>query len=174
MAGAMTAARTPCLASLAAALLLAGCAQDAEIYPSLSIRDEERVTGTFDPVEPAPYTPPAPGADTLGGLARYHAEATAAHRLALAAAEQARGPITAARGRPVGGEEWAAASIALAEIEAQRSATMLALAEIDRLHVVAQTEARDVSEIVGVLSQVEAMLLEENRLIAALRASLPL
>ena len=57
------------LAGLAAAI--AGCAAPAEEYPSLAIRDAERVTGTLEPAAPEPYIPPPPPAgvvDRLAGL----------------------------------------------------------------------------------------------------------
>lgn len=173
MARRMSLPRAACLLPAAAALLLGGCAKDRDLYPSLSIRDEERVSGVFEPVEAEPYVPPAQSGEVLDSLARYQAEAAAAHRRVLAAAEQARAPLAAARGKEAGGEEWAVASIALADVEARRSETMVALAEIDRLYVAAQLEAGELAEIVSALSQVNALVLEEDRLIAGLRADLP-
>src|SRR5690606_18799558 len=38
--------------------LLGACTTPADQYPSLAIRDAERVTGTLEPAEPAPYVPP--------------------------------------------------------------------------------------------------------------------
>jgi hypothetical protein len=168
MALGMTIRRTAAMLSIAASLLLAGCAKDSELYPSLAIRDQERVTGAFDPVEPPPDIPPRQGAATQGNLARYRADAADAHKRVLAAAEQARAPLAAARGKDTGGDEWASASIALANVEAARSETMIALAEIDLLYVAAQTQAGELGAIVGALSEVNAMVLEEDRLIATL------
>jgi len=116
---------------------------------------------------------PAQSGEVLGNLAKYRTDAAASHQRVLEAAEAARAPLTAARGKEMGGDEWSIASIALADVEARRSETMIALAEIDLLYVAAQTEGSELGEIVGVLSQVNAMVLEEDRLIAGLRAQLP-
>ncbi|HSG33068.1 MAG TPA: hypothetical protein VLA37_00930, partial [Sphingomonadaceae bacterium] len=94
------------------ALLLAGCAKDAGLYPSLSIRDEERVSGVFDPVIPEPYDPPEPSVETLANIAKFRADAAEAHRRLLAAAERAREPVAAARGAEIGSEAWSVASLA--------------------------------------------------------------
>lgn len=171
MAQAMIQHRSLCIPPLAA-LLLAGCAADEGLYPSLAVRKQERVSGVFDPVTPEPWVPPAQSGEVLGNLAKYRADAADAHRRTLAAAEAARGPVAAARGAETGGDAWAAAAIALADAEARRSETMVALAEIDLLHISAQTEGSETGEIANTLSEVETMLFEEDRLIAALHAQL--
>ena len=172
MASAMSFPRAVCLAPVAAALLVAGCAKDQALYPSLAIRDQERVTGVATPVPPAPATPPVQGSAGTGNFAKYHADAADAHRRLLAAAEGARGTIAAARGAEVGGDAWSAAAIAVGNLETIRSEAMIALAELDLLYVAAQTEGRDVPELVSALSQVNAMVLEEDRLIAAMNQSI--
>ena len=63
--------REPRLLLAALAIALAGCSTDPALYPSLSIRDAERVSGTFEPVEPERYVPPPPGQPVLDELGRY-------------------------------------------------------------------------------------------------------
>jgi hypothetical protein len=172
MAIAMTMRRAACLAPLAAAALLAGCAKDQELYPSLAIRDQERVTGVATPVAPAPETPPAQTPQAPGNLAKYRADAADAHRRLLAAAEAARGPVAAARGAEMGSDRWSAAAIAVGNLEAIRSETMIALAEIDLLHIAAQNDGQPPAELISALSQVNAMVLEEDRLIAAMNQTI--
>jgi hypothetical protein len=171
MASGMSLPRAVCLAPIAVGLILAGCAKDQELYPSLSIRDQERVTGVATPVAPAPL-PPAPAPQESGNLAKYRADAADAHRRLLAAAEAARAPVAAARGSEIGSDAWSAAAIAVANLEAIRSEAMIAAAEIDLLYVAAQTEGRDSAELVSALSQVNTMVLEEDRLIAAMNQTI--
>lgn len=172
MANRMTIRRAALPATLGAALLLAGCAKDQELYPSLAIRDQERVTGVANPVAPALLPPAAQAPQASGNLAKYRADAADAHRRLLAAADAARGPVAAAQGAEMGGDAWSAAAVAVGNLEAIRSETMIALAEIDLLYIAAQTEGRETPELVGALSQVNAMVLEEDRLIAAMNQTI--
>lgn len=168
----MDLSRAARIAPFAAAILLAGCAKDQELYPSLAIRDGERVTGMVQPAPGEAETPSAGAPQAPGNLAKYRADAADAHRRLLAAADTARGPVAAARGSEAGSDLWSAAAVAIGNLEAIRSETMIALAEIDLLYIAAQTEGRDVAELVGALSQVNAMVLEEDRLIAAMNQTL--
>src|SRR5690606_41180397 len=68
---------------------LSACAASAR-YPSLAIRDAERVTGTMQPAEPEPYVPPPPASTVLDQLDRLTGDAATAHRAFLAALPQAR------------------------------------------------------------------------------------
>lgn len=172
MARGMTMRRAIFPAILCAMVPLAGCAADQENYPSLAIRDQERVSGVFDPVEADPFVPTPQSGEVLNNLASLRADAAAAHSRVLAAAERARVPVAAARGAEIGGDAWSAAAIALADVEAGRSETMLALAQIDLIHTAARIEGGELDGIVSALSEVEAMLIEEDRLIAALNQTI--
>jgi len=173
MAPSMTTHRTSALLVALGPILLAGCAKDSGLYPSLSIRDEERISGVFEPVQSEPYAATPPSGEVLEQVAALRASAAAAHRQVLVAAESARAPLANARGSQIGGEEWSIASLALADVQARRSETMVALAELDRLYVAAQTEGGEPDAIVAALSEVNTLVLEEDRLVAGLRAQLP-
>jgi hypothetical protein len=172
MALCMTMRLPASIAATAAILLVAGCATDSELYPSLSIRDEERITGVFEPVEPEPYIPTPPNADTLGRIAQLKSNAMDSHGRLLELAERARGPVAAARGAALDSDAWAIASIAIANVEAQRSETLLAVAELDLIYVRTHEVAGEVGDISSALNEVSLILLEEERLIDAFHASL--
>ena len=152
----------------AAAIALTGCASDAGPYPSLSIREQERVTGVFDPIEAEPYVPPAPGPETLGRLGKLHADAQAAHTRFLAVAERTRRPASAGRSAAVGSEAWSVAQVALADLTAARSETLIPLADLDLLYIETQTAENDVTEILKIRSEVEAWAAEEDRVVESL------
>jgi hypothetical protein len=101
--------------------LLAACATAEEEYPSLAIRDAERVSGRFEPVAATPYVPPPTPAAVLGLLDQLAADAASAHRSFVAEAPAASRIIQAAGGAEFGSDAWAAASVALAGLESSRS-----------------------------------------------------
>lgn len=149
----------------AAALALSGCSKDAALYPSLAIRDAERVTGTFEPVPAPVYVPPKPGTETLGRIGKLRADAQAAHTKFLAIAERRRD--AAGQGGDVGSEAWAAAQVAVADLTAARSETMIPLAELDILFVTAQNDGAETAEIEQARSEVDAWVAAEDKLIAS-------
>jgi len=168
MARPMPSRTAPFLALAAAAIALAGCTKDEGLYPSLTIRDQERVTGTFTPVEAAPYVPPAPGAETLGRVGRLRADAQAAHTRFLAVAERTRGTAAAGRGAEEGSEAWSVAQVAIAELSSARSDTMIPLAELDILYVTAETDGIGTAEIEQARGEVEGLVAAEDRTINGL------
>ncbi len=144
---------------------ISGCAKDQDLYPSLSIRDAERVTGVFDPVAAEPYVPPAQSPQVLGRIDQLRADAQAAHKRFLGLAERARAPAAAARGAAVGSEQWAVAQIALGDLAAARSQTMVPLTELDLLFVAAQGEASVTTEIEQARAEVESLASAEDQLV---------
>jgi hypothetical protein len=163
-----TGVRKPSLALATAALLLAGCASTGR-YPSLAIRDAERATGTLQPAEPEPYMPPATPPETLDRVERLVADAEAAHQAFLAAADEGRATIAAGRGAVEASDAWSRAQVALADLEARRSQTMVALAGLDRLYVDAELSGAALERISAARDGVIALVESENRTIADLR-----
>ena len=164
-----TFAAAPLLLSLAApSLLLGGCAAGpAGDYPSLAIRDAERITGTLS--VPQPYVGAPPSAAILGQLDALESEADAAHAAFLAEAPRASSIVSAARGAEIGSEAWANAEVALASLTTARSRTMVALADLDRLYVSAAVEGGALDAIASVRDEVQAQVAAENATIAALK-----
>ncbi|MET0251819.1 MAG: hypothetical protein ABW203_06535 [Novosphingobium sp.] len=161
---------------LAAAPMLAGGCAAAENarFPSLGMRPAERVTGTAEPAPSPPrpeIVPPATG-DRLSGLRQ---QALAADR----AFQQRRGTavarVAAARGAAVASENWAVAQVALADLEAARSAAMIALADLDTLYVDAALAAAgtggsaELDAVAAAREEVTARIAGEDAALAALR-----
>lgn len=172
MAHSMIHPRVPIILSSVAAMALTGCAGPSELYPSLSIRDAERVSGTFEPVEPEPYVPAPPSAEVLGRIGTLRADAQRANERFMAAAQRTRGSVAAAKGAAPGSENWSVAQVALAELESSRSDGMIALAELDQLFVQASLDAAKLGEIEEARSQVAALVTAQDQTITALHSQL--
>jgi hypothetical protein len=151
--------------------LAAACTTPEGEYPSLAIRDAERVTGTLQPAS-APYVPPPTPTAVLDRLDRLAAEAASAHRAFLTEAPAARNAVAAASGAEFGSDGWARASVALAGLEGARSKAMIALADLDRLMVDAAVQGGELERIVAVRNAVTAQVDEQNATIEALARSL--
>lgn len=151
--------------------MLAGCGAPASEYPSLAIRDVERVSGTMLPPEtPAPPAPPAATTlSQLDSLAQQARAADAGFREALA---PTRRQIAAAQGADPGSNAWSNAQVALANLEAQRSAAMIALADIDRLYVDASLAGQALERLESVRGEMSLLVAEQDAAIAALLAQL--
>ena len=157
------------LATLACACT-AACASAPGDYPSLAIRDAERVTGTLQPAEP--YVPPPPSPAVLANAAGLVEQAGAAHESYRGKLGGARAAVQTARGAGFGSEPWAVASVAIAWLETERSRAMIALADLDRLTVAAATEGGALDELAAAQARVDAMVAEETVGIDELLAAL--
>jgi hypothetical protein len=150
---------------------VAACATPEGEYPSLAIRDAERIGGSFEPVASEPYVPPPTSGAVLDRLGELAGEAASAHRAFLAEAPGVRGAVSAARG--VGSEAWARAQVALAGLQASRSRAVIALADIDRIYVDAATEGGETERIAAARDAVANQVEEQNRVIESLIGNLP-
>lgn len=116
-------------------LMLAGCAGSAE-YPSLAIRDVERVQGSASPAPDAadaiPALPPASADLTtrLAGLVETARQSHTRFQSRQAATERA----VAAAGATAS-DSWSSAQVALSDLQTSRSGALTALAELDQLYV---------------------------------------
>lgn len=163
--------RLATLALLPCVLLVAGCAKPGA-FPSLAIRDSERVSGTLE-VPPAPaYTPPPLSTATVATLDQLSTRVRDAHQRFLVAAGPARTTVGHAAGSSVGSDSWSDAQVALAGLEAIRSDAMIALADIDRIHVDTHVIGGDVAWTQQVRAEASALVAEEDRLIGDLLAQL--
>ena len=156
--------------------LLAACATADEEYPSLAIRDVERAQGQFETGEPArldiapvetAFDGPLP--ETLAGLVDAAAEA---HEEFTSVQPGAARLVEAARGSGVGSDSWAAAQVALAELDSARSQAAIALGDLDTLYVAARTAAEEADAIDAARNRVIALVAEEDTVLGNLRADL--
>lgn len=160
--------------ALASLSYLAACATPGDRYPSLAIRDVERAQGQFEPtpatpLEVPPVAPPMTG-PVAQRLSALGAAATASHRAFLASAPTATRLANAAAGAEVGSPGWAAAQVALADLDSARSGTAIALGDLDALMVGTAIQGEDVTAIEVVRQQVLAQIGEEDETLARLRA----
>ena len=163
----MTARR---LFPLALTMLLAACATPSA-YPSLAIRDAERVKGAFGPPDtgtPAPVVaPPAPSAELTARLAQLQDQAQAAHREFVSAVPAAERLANGAGA--VGSDSWASAQVALADLDSSRSKAAVALSELDILFIDATIDATRREAIGAARDSVVALVGQEDAVLARLR-----
>lgn len=157
------------------AMLLAGCSSTGtEGYPSLAIRDVERVEGSFEPVPTQRLDVPEVEVELAGGLeARLAAlvgQAKNAHGEFKSAQPAAERIVGAANGADIGSDRWAAAQVALADLDSARSLAAVALADLDIIHGAAKVQAEDTATIETAREQVIALVAEEDAILQRLRA----
>ena len=80
--------------------------------------------------------------------------------------------VAAGSGAAEGSESWAVASIALAELESERSAAMVALADLDQLYAAAGTEGSDITAISAARDEVSGWIGDEDVVLSGLRGRL--
>jgi len=162
------------LFALSALPCLAACSTPVDKYPSLAIRDVERAQGRFDPIAASPLefpTVPVPLSGPLSEqVAALGAQASKAHAAFKASAPRAERAAAAASGDAIGTSAWAAAQVALADLDSARSLTAVALADLDTLMVARAVEAEEVSAIETVRQEVIALVSVEDETLARLRA----
>jgi hypothetical protein len=158
------------------ALLLAGCANgDSSRYPSLAIRDVERIKGSADPVaaETTPAGTAAPSTDLAGRLARLQDQAASADRAFMAAVASTESLIDAAAGSAVASESWSVATAALTRLDALRNPASLALTDLDKLYVDSEMEVGAVEAISAARGAVQAEVAGQEAILDRLSARMP-
>ncbi len=159
------------LLPLATVLLLAACTTPGD-FPSLDIRDSERVAGSMEAPPALVYTPPPLSTATVADLATLAARVRAAHQRFMADAVTARATVARGAGSSAGSAGWSDAQVALAGLETHRSDAMIALADIDRVHVDTHVIGGDVDFTEQVRAEASALVAEEDRLIESLLGTL--
>ena len=163
------------ISSALLAAMLAGCSSTStEGYPSLAIRDVERVQGSFEPAPPQRLDVPEVEVDLAGGLdARLSAlvaQARSAHEEFRSAQPGAERLVAAASGAAIGSDSWAAAQVALADLDSARSMAAIALGDLDIIYAAAEVQAEDTGAIDEARDSVIAMIGEEDAVLERLRA----
>jgi hypothetical protein len=159
------------LPALPAVLLLAGCASPGP-FPSLDMRDSERVSGTIAAPSGPAFTPAPASPATLAELDSLAARASTAHQRFVAASDDVRAVVAGAAGSAAGSDDWARAQVAIAGLESLRSDVMIALADIDRIHAQAHTSGGDIARSEAARAEVSALVEQEDLLIAGLLGQL--
>lgn len=133
-----------CFAAVAG-LSLTGCASSDGRYPSLAVRDTERVQGTL---EPAPSDQPEViGIENLDALIAPVDRAKEAHAQFTAIEDEVRTLVNASRGVGPEDDRRAQALAGFAQLTSLRAKTALALSDLDLLEVKAATGFTRTQEI---------------------------
>ncbi|OZA93114.1 hypothetical protein U4960_07625 [Altererythrobacter sp. H2] len=160
------------MALIAAPFFLTACAGGSARYPSLEIRPAERAEGSFAVAGGGASTlteAPMPEG-TLARLGELEARARAAHSRFVARAPAAGSLVEAGRGADVSDNRWGAAQIALADLDGIRSETAVALGDLDLLYVDATLAFTERDAIGRTRAGIVALIAEEDRILAGLRA----
>lgn len=156
------------------ALTLSACAGGSGGYPSLAIREVERAQGQLQVGEPKRIDVPPVDVDLTGGLATRLSSLVAAAQDAHATfgevAPRARRLVSSASGSAVGSDSWAAAQVALAELDSARSRAAVPLGDLDAIYTAAAVAAEDVTAIEAARDRVTTLVAEEDAVLADLRS----
>ena len=156
---------------LAAALLTAGCAATGP-FPSLAVREAERLYASGDPLQSAPEAPDRAGlAGRIAGFLSAASQGDAAFERALAAAR----PL-AARAGASGSESWVAAQEALSRLEAARATTSKAVGALDEFGAAEAKQGPlskgDYDRLTAALARGAALAAKQQQAVDALRRGL--
>ena len=158
---------------IASAVSLGACATPQGEYPSLAVRDVERAEGEFATGEPARLDVPPLDIDLADGLegrlAALISAAQDAHAEFTDVAPRAERLVAVARGSGIGSDSWAAAQVALAELDSARSRAAVPLGDLDVLYAAARIAAEDSAAIEAARNQVIALVGEEDATLETLR-----
>jgi hypothetical protein len=165
--------RLPAPLLLTAVLMLGACASDNGEYPSLARRPAERLTAIYDaPHAPVPVVLPAPGPAVTGKLGPLVSAAQAADAKFRQREPRAHTLIGSNAGAKIGSESWGTATVAVAELEAARSETMLALVELDTLYNDTRVRGEDPRQIGTARETVTGLIARQDRVLGELRNQL--
>ena len=158
--------------ALSIASLAGACASAGSDYPSLAIRDAERAEGQFDTGEPARLDVPTVEVDLTGGLdARLSSLVSAAEEAhAEFVSVQPRAAQLVAAAGSTGSDSWAAAQVALAELDSARSRAAIPLGDLDMIYTSTRVAAEDASAIEAARDRVVTLVGEEDAVLEDLRA----
>lgn len=152
---------------------LAACASGGD-YPSLAIRDGERMTGSATTPEPAqPAERVALSTDTTTRVAQLEELGRANHAEFAKLESRASRLVAAARGSAITTKANASAQIALAELQSAHEATVSVLAELDVLLAEATLADAQLTTIEAARGEAARLAEEERTTIARLAADLP-
>lgn len=146
------------------AAVASGCAGDSGTYPSLAMRPFESGVVIETPAPPAPIRPATPAAR----VAELRAAGAASHAAFVAQENEAGRLARAAAGQPFESPARAAALVAMADLDAKRSATAGTLASIDVLAAEAATALAADPALGAVQTEIAALLAREDEAIARL------
>ncbi|BDI60676.1 hypothetical protein [Qipengyuania nanhaisediminis] len=151
------------------ALALSACAGSSDKYPSLAIRDAERMAGLERPV-----APPSPVAAVVAeeAIEAEVSEALGLHQRFTALQPDVSRLVSAANGLGIESNAYARAAAALGELSALRGRTLSVLGGIDRYEAEAATTFAPTAAIESAQARIAGLLREQDAAIDSLSAIL--
>lgn len=153
--------------TLGAMALLVGCAGGGEKYPSLAIRDVERVQGQYTPVQPSTPEPIRPIASSAD-IAALLSQARDSHRAFVGAQPQVLRQIQATAGMTEDSKARQAALIAFADLTSLANDTAIPVADLDRFRAEAATTFAPTEAIDAARAEILLLIDEQNKVLDAL------
>jgi hypothetical protein len=160
------------IAATVIALMLTGCATNTDRYPSLAIRDFERVQGTFAVSgEDVGIEPPAPASEaSIKEAAEMVSLARSAHQSFIGLMPDVERQLGAARGLGPDDDEWAKGQLAYAELTTKRSELAVVLGNLDLMFADASRSYQELAEIEEAREVVQQLVAEEDLVLGKLNA----
>lgn len=154
--------------------VLQGCASSSDRYPSLALRDAERMSTADTAAAPAPQAVRTLPLDDeqIRTIDQAVEHAQAQHEIFLQDLPEAVKTIEAAQGKGPSDNAWAAAQVALADLASLHGESTGALSDLDALMAQAITQSADTEAISTARERVENIILEQKRAISQLRQTL--
>ena len=162
------------LALAIATATLCSCAANSDRYPSLSLREFERVEGTFTAATPSSESirpTPAP-IEQVEQVAQALADAIANHDAFMDETKSAYTAVAAAEGQSLGSDDWSIALVTLAGLDSRRNATAITLADLDDLYASATLSFTERDEVGEARKQIVEMIVAEDRILNELSRNL--
>lgn len=154
------------------ALPIAACAGASTDYPSLAIRDVERLrSGATDYSNPAAPLVVLPQ-ETANRLAGLRADALAANAAFGRSLARAQPLVATARGAAVSTDRWAAAQVALADLSSQRSAMAAPLTDIELIYADTFDTGVDAASVADARAEITALQERQDETLAGLRSQI--
>jgi hypothetical protein len=150
-----------------ACVFTSACAGGSDRYPSLNIRDFERVQGQFAVAAPAREVllpSPAP-VEQVSQLQEAVDQAQQRHSEFVMTAESVRGLIAAAGGTGPDNNGWSLAQSAYADLDSRRGATAILLSELDQMYTSATLSFTEREQIDQARNRVSALVAAEDALL---------
>lgn len=158
------------IASLIAAVMLGGCAANSDRYPSLAIRDFERVQGTFEVEgEAEEFDPPAPAdQSSIRRASELVAEARIAHQDFIELAPLASEQLTATTSLGPDDNAWVDSQLTLADLDSKRSKVAILLGNLDLMFADASLSYQELAEIDEARETVRQLVSKEDEILSNL------
>ena len=150
--------------------MLGGCAANSDRYPSLAIRDFERVQGTFEVAgEVEAFDPPAPAnPSAVAQAANLVAEARMAHQEFIDLVPLAGEKLRASESMGPEDYEWTEGQLTLAALDIQRSKVAILLGDLDLMFADASLSYEELGQIEEARETVRQLVAEEDTILSSL------